>query len=865
VIDIGGGKGAHLAELALEGYECVCVDINLDFLRQAQRAGLSAIRMEAHALGFRENAFDTALMFDVIEHVQNPKQVLAEAKRVVTTNVLITTPCHDYSDSLYSLGLFVEGCLPFEHVNFFGSKDLGELIRSRFPSCTIVKDEPVFLPGFRKPFYYSRIYAEAVTESHGTEVTREAEQATLLDDVNEFTRIAERLNTIRSLEEQKTTLEEKLRSLKEQNSVLASEYAITLTILNGIRSSFGYKFMRFYGSRIDRIFPYNTRRGRIRKALVEAARAATERRFSSFLRNALQKARRHEFDLIQHSVPVAEYARWIQENEPTERDLHEQRGVARKFGYRPLISIVMPVWNPPPKVLTETIVSVLSQTYDNWELCVADGGSQEAVGAVLRKFVKRDKRIRVRFLNKNLGISENSNKAIDDASGEFIALLDHDDVLAPFALFEVVDCLNRKQELDFIYSDKDCMTADGKRFNPLFKPDWSPDTMLSANYVTHLCVVRTSLVKELGGFRPETDGAQDWDLFFRITEKTTGAFHIPKVLYHWKQTPQSVLSAGFQAKPYALRAQLLTVNQHLARKGCEGTIECDVSGHFRVKWRLARKPKVSIVIHTSDSDTSLMLPRCLGSIFHESSYKNFEVVVVCHNSQAAALQQEFEGVRFLQSDYELNFSLGNNLGAEHARGEVLVFLDPAAEVLTTDWLQELAGWASEAEIGAVGAKLLSPDGRIFHGGVIVGLCGYVFGGASEGSWSAYGDTEWYRDYSAVSGSCIATSKTVFDEVGGFNERLETAADINFCHRAQRSGYRILYTPHAKLMLHRPRDLSVHATRLPDLLEDSEMFKASQNDPYFNPNLSYGSTIPSLKTAPSHLATLLPTVPPAIVL
>jgi len=876
IVDIGGGKGAHIAELAQDGHECVCIDTDLDFLKEAKRAGIAVIQMDAHALGFRTDTFDTALMFELIEHVRNPKQVLAEARRVVTGNVLITTPCHDYSDSLYSLGLFVEGCLPLEHLNFYKTGDLKELIRSQFPACTIVKDEPMFLPGFAEPLYYSRLYAEAFTENVLNQVPETQQTPAMLDDLNEFLRIAERLHL---LEEQNSklaseyatkistisTLEERLHLLEEQNSKLASEYATKISTistleerlhlleeqnsiaqktLNEIRNSFGYKFMRFYASRIDRLLPDNTRRGRLKKAIVNAAHAATERRLTTSLRNALKKATRDESPLLQHSISDSRYADWILRNEPTEEDLLQERRIARRFTYRPLISIVTPVWNPPPEMLKQTIDSVLSQTYDNWELCVADGRSEETVRLVLQEFARRDKKIKVRFLSGNLGISGNSNAAIDDARGEFIALLDHDDILAPSALFEVVDCLNRNPELDFIYSDKDSMTADGKRFNPFLKPDWSPDMMLSANYVTHLCVIRTSLVKETGGLRTETDGAQDWDLFLRVTERTNRIFHIARVLYHWRQAPQSVSLAGLRAKPYALEAQLLTLNQHLMRNGREGTIECGGSGRFRVKWRLSRQPDVSIIVHCDDEDTGATLDRCLRSIFDKSSYRSFEVVVVCHNSQPEALQREFDSVHFLRSDYELDYSSANNLGVKHATGDILVFLDPAVEVLTTDWLEELVGWASQPGIGVVGVKLLSLDQRILHSGVVVGLRGYVFDGASEGSWSPYGDTEWYRDYSAVCGSCMATSSRIFNKLGGFEEKLDTDADVDFCLRARRNNYRVLYTPYVRLVLHRPHTLSQNVVQVPDLSAYGESFKTG--DPYFNPNLSYESTVPTLK-------------------
>jgi GT2 family glycosyltransferase/SAM-dependent methyltransferase len=851
IVDIGGGKGAHITELAQDGHECVCIDTDLDFLKEAKRAGIAVIQMDAHALGFRTDTFDTALMFELIEHVRNPKQVLAEARRVVTGNVLITTPCHDYSDSLYSLGLFVEGCLPLEHLNFYKTGDLKELIRSQFPACTIVKDEPMFLPGFAEPLYYSRLYAEAFTENVLNQVPEIQQTPAMLDDLNEFLRIAERLHL---LEEQNSklaseyamkintisTLEERLHLLEEQNSIAQKA-------LNEIRNSFGYKFMRFYASRIDRLLPDDTRRGRFKRTLVTLVRIGANRGIRSLIMRAREKRQEGELYALGPSTPDPDYAYWIARNEPRDADLNGQRRAAKALQYRPLISIITPVWNPPPKILADTMESVLSQTYDNWELIMADGASQEDVRSVLREFARRDRRIKVRFLESNLGISENSNMAIEWALGEFIALLDHDDMLAPFALYEVAKCLNRMPECDFIYSDKDSMTAEGNRFNPLLKPDWSPDMMLSANYLTHLCVIRTGLVRQLGGFRPETDGAQDWDLFLRVNERTSRIFHIPRILYHWRQVPQSVSSAGLQAKPYVLKAQVLTLNQYLARNNHEGTIECDDSGRFRVKWSPSRWPRVSIIVYSDEEDTDLTLRRCLGSIFCNSSYRDFEVIVVHNNRHLSALEREFKDARFPRSDRPLSYASGNNFGADNATGDILVFLDPSTEVSTVDWLQELAGWALQPEIGIVGAKLLSPDRRILHGGIVIGLRGYIFDGASERSWSSYGDTEWYRDYSAVCGSCMTTSKKLFDELGGFKETLLGAPDVDLCLRSRRRGYRIIYTPFVKLILHRPQNHSARTILPPDPPERSEAFAAG--DPYFNPNLSYKSTTPRLKTKP----------------
>jgi glycosyltransferase involved in cell wall biosynthesis len=593
---------------------------------------------------------------------------------------------------------------------------------------------------------------------------------------------------------------------------------------------------------IDRILADNNRRGKIRKIPVRGTRIITEQGLRSFLHQLLEKLQKRELSLVNTSDFDLDYARWIARNEPTETELVEQRYRTEQFGYRPLISIVTPVWNPPADFLADTIESVLSQTYENWELCVADGDSNEEVKKVLRGFAKQDNRIRVKFLDKNLGISQNSNIAIDFSQGDFIALLDHDDLLAPFALFEMVDCLNRAPELDFVYSDKDSMDVKGKRFNPLFKPNWSPEIMFSANYPTHLCVIRTKLINALGGFRSETDGAQDWDLFLRVTKKTDQIHHIPKILYHWRLAPASVSSTGLNAKPYAANAQLLALNQHLERSGREGGIRFNEHGHLRVAWRLGAEPKVSVIIYSRDVDSSLQ--RCLESIYRKTSYKNFEVIVVCGSDQPQAPQEEFPNLRLVQVADQLNYSSANNFGVRYATGKVFVFLDPRIEVVSTDWLEELAGWSLQPRIGAVGAKLLYPNGEIYHGGIIIGMPGYVFSGAREESWSMFGHTEWYRNYSAVSGACLATSTVVFKELNHFDVKLKNAADIEFCLRAIGRNYRVVYTPYAKLIQHQRNGTYHESMQLPDVPEYHQAFQAG--DPYFNPNLSYKHTVPKLK-------------------
>ena len=550
---------------------------------------------------------------------------------------------------------------------------------------------------------------------------------------------------------------------------------------------------------------------------------------------------------------------WIAQNEPKKKELARYRRESLSFPYQPIISVVAPVWNPEKKWLRLAIESVINQVYDNWELCIADGGSTEPyVKELLKEYAKRDSRIKVKFLPQNNGISGNSNEALSLATGEFVALLDHDDELAPFALYEVLKCLNENHDLDFIYSDKDYISENGKRrFAPLFKPDWSPEMMLSQNYLTHLCVIRKTSIDAVGGFLPETDGAQDWDLFLRVTERTQRIHHIPQILYHWRATSTSCASGGgIEVKPYALEAQRLALENHLWRRGKLAQVIVEPTGGGRIKWLLTNKTKVSIIIPTRDKVQ--VLQRCVASVLNKTSYENYELIIVDTGSEEAATLHYYDEVsenpkvRIVSyPDKVFNFSAANNLGVRQATGDALLFLNNDTEVINPDWLEEMAGWVEQKEIGIVGAKLLNPDDTIQHAGYVIGLGGFgalIFDGVSEGYYGIFGSTEWYRNLLAVAGSCMLIRREVFEQVGWFDEAFILChSDIELCLRVRERGYRVVYVPYAKIKHHTS---STRGSYTPP--EDWELwYKYCEpilwaGDPFFNPNLSYYNPIPTLR-------------------
>jgi len=587
--------------------------------------------------------------------------------------------------------------------------------------------------------------------------------------------------------------------------------------------------------------------------------------------------------ILNHLSQVGDYQTWLKGREPSKRALFRQKKQAERLTFRPLVSIITPVYNPAPGVLRDTIQSVSAQTYSNWEFCLANGSmtdlgkSNEDIRDVLDSASKADPRIKIIHLEKNLGISGNTNAALGIARGEFILLLDHDDLLAPDLLFEVVRKLN-DEPADVVYYDEDIVSADKllRRF-PWFKPSaLSPDLMLSTNYLMH-SVIRRSLVEELEGFDSAVDGAQDWDLALKLVERANRVrfVHIPRVFYHWRAVPGSVASDA-DAKPWAAASQKRCLETHLRRSGApEARIEFPGKGIVHVQWPVTDAAgcvrKVSIIIPTRDKVE--YLSACIRSIIEKTSYPGYEIIVVDNNSSDPETLAYLESlpqnnIRVLAYPHPYNFHKINNFAASKAEGEIFVFLNNDTEVLSSDWLSELAGWVSRPEIGIAGAKLLRPDETIQHAGIIMGMLGHgshVFDGAQENTYGPFGSSEWVRNYQAVTGACLAIRKQVFLELGGFDEIYQVGyGDIDLCLRCGRVGYRVIYTPFARLMHHEggTRGLSQpagdvlrasyfmleQATFHGQILSHGQNLSAGRTlsaDPYYNPNLSRLERIPTL--------------------
>lgn len=546
------------------------------------------------------------------------------------------------------------------------------------------------------------------------------------------------------------------------------------------------------------------------------------------------------------------YPAWLTAHRITASGLQAQRAEVARMGQRPKVSFLVPVFNPPPSVLAEMIESVLAQTYDHWELILADGASTlPGVREVLNRYSARDTRVRLLSLGQNHGISGNTNAALGAASGAYAALLDHDDLLEPDMLFEVVKRFIATPEADIVYFDEDKVSADGRVHSaPWLKPHaWAPEHLLSGNPLMH-SVVRITLLRDVGGFDAATDGAQDWDLMLRLTERTTRVVHVPRVLYHWRQV-QGSASVSLAAKPWVIDLQPRVIADHLRRVGLKGVShEILAPGLFHFAWPVSGQ-RVSIIIPSRDK--AALLARCLASLIERTRYADFEIIVVDTGSVEPATRGLYamwrDRISVVTDEVKpFNYSRACNLGAKAATGSLLLFLNNDTEILEPGWLEEMARWAERPGIGAVGAKLLYPDGTIQHAGVIVGM-GHLFSRAHEAYSSSYfGSVNWYRPLSAVTGACMLVPRAAFERVGGFDEGFEIAfGDVDLCLRLRAAGFRVVYTPHARLRHHEGATRANVITPADQYLADQRLGPmVAAGDPFFNPNLDPLSRIPALR-------------------
>jgi len=551
------------------------------------------------------------------------------------------------------------------------------------------------------------------------------------------------------------------------------------------------------------------------------------------------------------------YRRWYAQQRWSPEAIAAARAEVETWAYCPTISILTPVYNIAPRWLERAIASVQAQVYPYWQLCLADDASPDpAVRKVLARYAAADPRVQVAYRDRNGGISAASNSALELATGDFIALLDHDDELAPQALYAVARLLQAHPDADFIYSDEDRIDERGRHYGPSFKPDWSPDYLHSQMYTCHLGVYRAELVRSLGGFRSEYDGPQDYDLVLRLTETTARIYHIPQVLYHWRSLPSSTAS-GLAAKPWSFERGQGALQAMLERAGDRGRVETtEFPGVFRVRRALCGEPLVSIVIPSAGKKVRVgnteicLLERCIASIKDRSTYRQFELVLVDGWDIPEEILSRLTGsVELVRDRQPFNFARRINLGVAQSRGEIVLILNDDTEVLTPDWLEAMLEFAQLTEVGAVGAKLLFPNGKIQHAGVVIVddfhpmHAFYGFPNVHPG----YGCSNFAtRNYWALTGACLMLRRSLYDELGGMDEAFPlNYNDVDLCLKAHQAGYRNVLVPYAELShwgSASRSDNKVSPAEREQLRQKWADYwqKLGSVDPYYNPNFNQKS-------------------------
>ena len=648
-------------------------------------------------------------------------------------------------------------------------------------------------------------------------------------------KLQELLTDVTSLQEINASSESKIQSLEN-----------TIGLMQNSRSWRWTRGIRCLGHIARKMRQLYRQQGGIKQALSKAAKVLIQSGPEGFA-NAVQRASEQSFT----------YAHWIELNEPAKASYASLKADALAWPLQPLVSIIMPTYNSPLNFLAQAIESAKDQVYPHWQLCIADDASTDKrVQVFLEEAAAKDSRISVVLRAQNGHISESSNSALSIANGEWVALLDHDDLLHPLALYELVKSLQQHPKANIVFSDEDKVDEQGARFGPYFKTDYNPELMWAQNMISHLGCYRKSVLNEIGGFRKGFEGSQDYDLALRVIQRSNPSqiVHIPKVLYHWRAITGSTALAPSE-KPYAEIASREALKEHLAAIRVSAWVGAspEVASMNRVRPELIEPaPLVSILIPTKDHID--LLKQCIDSLQTKSSYQTYEILVINNNSEKAEsfdyfAQLKAAGVKVLDYPKPFNFSAINNFAAQQAEGEYLCLMNNDIEIQTPDWMEEMLSFAQLPNAGAVGARLWYPgSGGLQHGGVIVGLggvAGHAYVGLAKTEKGYFGRPVLHHRCSAVTAACLMIKKTTYFAVNGMDEGLAVAFnDVDFCLRLGQAGFHCVYTPHAEMTHHesasRGDDLS-DANR--ERFMSEEAFMKSRwgqqllADPYYSPNLS----------------------------
>ena len=556
------------------------------------------------------------------------------------------------------------------------------------------------------------------------------------------------------------------------------------------------------------------------------------------------------------------YQKWIENNEPKYDELEKQRETT--FELMPKISIVVPMYNTPEKYFKELLESVINQTYTNWELCLADG-SPEKAGYIDGLIEPLGDKVKYKFLNENKGISGNSNEALKLVTGDYIALLDHDDIIPQFALYEIVKTINENPDVDFIYTDEDKILEEtDKRISPHFKQDFAIDTLRSYNYICHFSIFKKELMDKLGGFNSEFDGSQDYDLILRATEQAKHIVHIPKILYNWRISSNSVAS-GAAAKPYAYEAAKRAILASIERHGIKGAKVEDskIIGLYKITYPVIGEPKISIIIPNKNHKKDLK--RCIKSIL-KSTYKNYEIIIVENSSTEKNIFRYYKKlkknskIKIVECNMAIfNYSKLNNFGASKAEGEYFVFLNNDTKIITKNWLETIISNCQRKEIGAIGAKLIYKNKRIQHAGVVLnltGTAGHVNLNEKENHPGYFGRIMIQQNCSSVTGALLGISRKTFEEVKGFDETFPIAYnDVDLCLKILETGKLITYNPYIEAYHFESQSRGYEDTeeKQKRLKKEEKKLKTKWKkyfkvtDKYYNPNLR--TDVPNMRINP----------------
>lgn len=550
---------------------------------------------------------------------------------------------------------------------------------------------------------------------------------------------------------------------------------------------------------------------------------------------------------------LQDYEVWRKLHQPSSRELKKQKKYS--FAWKPKMSIAIPLYNTPTQYLEELLQSIVGQTYANWELCLADGSTSDSVEIYIREHYKGEKRIKYRRLKENMGIAGNTNAAVEMADGDYVMLCDHDDLVAPDALFEMAKALNEDSSIDIIYTDEDLVNSDTTEFSsPRFKPDFNFDFLRSINYICHIFMVRKTILDEVGCFREEYDGAQDYDFILRCCEKTDKIHHIPKILYHWRAHENST-AGNPESKEYAIQAGKKALEEHYRRMGMDAEVEyTGIFIMFRTILKVQGNPKVSIVVPTKDHIDDL--DKCLTSIEEKSTWNNYEIIIVENNSENPEtfayyekIQKKYTNIKVVTWDGPFNYSAINNFGIKYASGHYYVLLNNDIEVITPEWMEIMLGYCQRADVGIVGAKLYYPDDTIQHAGVVIGVggfAGHILTQTQREDTGYFGRLQAVQDVSAVTAACLMIRKDIFEQVQGLDEKFEVALnDVDLCLKVRAMNKLVVFHPGVEMYHYESksrgsetspekherfkREIARFRTKWSDILE--------HGDPYYNENLS----------------------------